>query len=102
MGLWINGGQIATVEDEGVTLLVKVMTARQFTAFLNRANIDPTDEDGIGVFEELVLDGLAGWSGENAPEFNAESVGSLSLSALTRIIKAIIRVNSVSEDERGN
>ena len=102
MALWIHGGQVETVESGGVTLMVRVMSARDMIDYLKRASMDPTKNGGLEAYQQLVLDGIQGWAGADAPEFGQKAVDDLSFGALQKIVKTVIEVNSMMPDERGN
>lgn len=100
---WIDGGQTTTREVDGVTLNIRILTAREMIAFLRKGEaIDATSDDAPGLFEELIKEGLTGWSGDGVPPFGDDALRDLSLPATQRIINTIILANTLTEEQKGN
>ena len=104
MSLWIDGGQVKPREVDGVTLMVRVLPAREMVDFLREAETVAPDfsGDSLDTFIGLVERGLTGWAGENAPPFNRGALDQLSVGALQRIIETIVATNTNSDTDRGN
>jgi len=104
MALWIDGGQVKTYDSEGVTLLVRILPAREMVEFLQRAETIAPDfgGDSLETFLSLIESGLVGWSGDGAPHFNRAALEKLSVGALQRVMTAIVSTNTLSGDDQGN
>jgi hypothetical protein len=104
MALWISGGRVVPVDSDGVTLLVRILPAREMIDFLHEAETIQADFGGnsLDTFTSLIERGLTGWSGDHAPPFGREAIEGLSIGALQRIMEAIVKTNTLTDTDRGN
>lgn len=101
-------------EEEQIKFKLKILTARGYAALQNA--IQGKDDQGNyqtkwGSYTyEMVRRGLAGWEGPGVPKFETDDDGAVSdkcmdvLNAAVRseLATEIDRLNSTSDDDRGN
>lgn len=106
--------QLELPAEEQIKFKLKVLSARGYAALQNA--IQGKDENGNyqtrwGSYTyEMVKRGLAGWEGPGVPKFKADEDGCVSdecidvlnAAARSELASEIDRLNSTSDDDRGN
>jgi hypothetical protein len=103
MALWITGGHTVEREIDGVTLIIPVMAASDMIDYMEEAQRIPTEgREAVDAHIELCFKGCVDWNGDGVPEWSREALATAPLPALVRIIKAVVEVNTVGDEDKGN
>jgi len=100
---WLSG-ETTTREVDGVTLTLKVFPAREMLDLLETSQTIEDDFGGesLSILKAAILKGCAGWKGDGAPAYGEDGLDLMPLPALQRIFHEIVKVNTLTEEQKGN